>query len=381
MKIVADENLPLLETLFGDVGDIHAMPGRAIAPDDVRDADLLLVRSVTRVDRELLEQSRVRFVGSATAGTDHIDRTWLEGRGTRFAWAPGCNAPAVADYVISALMFALDYSPSLLQGKSIGIIGCGQTGSAVRARCHALGLECRVSDPPLAAAGRDDIEFCEVEHALAADIVTLHVPLERDGGHPTFHLLDAERLAALKPGCVLINASRGPVIDNRALKRELQQRPDLKVILDVWEHEPDFDPQLLSLVTVATPHIAGYSLDGKLSGSEMIYAAACRCLGLPRRHQLEQYLPLPPLSRMEFTDEAEPGWALRAALNACYDLRRDDAAMRKLAETDADARRQGFDRMRREYPLRRDFSRVRIQSKRCDAVLLRLLRGAGFDVR
>lgn len=381
MKIVADENLPLLEPLFSGLGSLHAMPGRSITPEHVADADLLLVRSVTAVNRELLEHSSVRFVGSATAGTDHVDRAWLESRGIRFAWAPGCNAQAVADYVISALMQVLDYQTDRLQGSSIGIIGCGNTGGAVRARCQALGLECRVCDPPLQATGETDYEFCDLAHALAADFISLHVPLEREGLHPTFHLLDLQRLTSLRDEAVLINASRGPVIDNAALKQVLQHRKDLQVVLDVWEHEPDFDPALMADTRIATPHIAGYSLDGKLGGSAMIYAAACRCFGLPKRQSLEQHLPAPPLSRLDFTAEADPGWALRVALNACYDLRRDDLAMRELCELDPDARRAGFDRMRREYPLRRDFNAVRIYSRGCDESLLRLLRGVGFDLR
>ncbi len=381
MRIVADENLPLLDKFFADIGEIRTLPGRAIDAAAVQDADLLLVRSVTRVGPELLADARVRFVGSATAGTDHLDSAWMREHGIHFAHAPGCNAPAVADYVVSAVLHLLDWSLDALQGATVGIVGCGQTGQAVRNRCLRLGMHCRVSDPPLEAAGTADFEFHPLQEVLEADVVTFHVPLERDGDHPTWHLLDAERIGGLRPGTVLVNASRGAVVDNRALARRLAAEGDLRVALDVWEGEPELDPELLRLVDLATPHIAGYSLDGKWAGTAMLYAAACRFLGLPARNKLGQFVPEPPLRRMVFSAEAEPAWALRTAVGACYDIRRDDAGLRALLDLPPAERGAAFDALRRNYPLRRDFSALRITARKCRKPLPELLQAVGFRVK
>lgn len=381
MRIVADENLALLDNFFAGIGEIRALPGRRIDAAAVHDADLLLVRSVTPVGPELLAESRVRFVGSATAGTDHVDTAWLAERGIHFGHAPGCNAPAVADYVVGAVLHLLDWSLDALQGASLGIVGCGNAGQAVRSRLMRLGMNCRVSDPPLEAAGAPDLEFHSLEEVLDADVVSFHVPLERGGEHPTWHLLDEDRLRRLRPGTVLVNASRGAVIDNRALAGRLAAEGDLRVALDVWEGEPEPDPDLLQRVDLATPHIAGYSLDGKWAGTGMLYVAACRFLGLPARHKLGQFVPEPPLRRMVFTSEADPAWALRTAIGACHDIRRDDADLRALLRLPQAERGAAFDALRRAYPLRRDFSALRITARKCAKPLPELLQAAGFRVK
>ena len=274
MKIVADENIPCVAEAFASLGEVTLCPGRSMRAADVRDADILLVRSVTRVGPELLEGSRVRFVGSATIGFDHVDRDYLQERGIGFATAPGSNATSAAEYVVSALLVLAERKGFELAGRRVGIVGCGNVGSRVRDRLTALGMQCLVNDPPLKAQGGHD-DYVGLDDILDADVITFHVPFTREGDWPTWHLADRAFLERLKRGAVLVNTARGAVVDNAALDALLAARDDLTVVLDVWEGEPAISEALLQKVDIGTPHIAGYSLDGKLRGTDMIYRAAC----------------------------------------------------------------------------------------------------------
>lgn len=376
MKIIADENIPCVRQAFASLGEVTLLPGRGMRPEQVRDADILLVRSVTRVDRALLEGSRVRFVGSATIGFDHVDRDCLQARGIGFSTAPGSNATSAAEYVVSALMVLAERRGLELAGMSAGIIGCGNVGSRVRRRLEALGMQCLVNDPPLQAQGGHD-DFVDLERVLQADVISVHVPLTRSGPHSTFHLANAEFLARLKPGAVFINTARGSVVDNVALDRLLNTRTDLSIVLDVWEGEPAISTVLLEKVDLGTPHIAGYSLDGKLRGTEMIYRAACEFLGVPAQWRAAAELPPGPLLDLA-------GDGLDAAVNAvlqCYDVRADDARLRQLLTLPSQERAGCFDRLRKEYPVRREFAEMRLRDTQLNAPLAQLLTGLGFTVR
>lgn len=353
MKIVADENIPCVREAFSTLGDVKLVHGRGLQPEQVAEADILLVRSVTRVDERLLAGSGVRFVGSATIGFDHVDRAYLAGRGIGFATAPGCNATAAAEYTVSALLVLSERQGFSLAGRSVGIIGCGNVGSRVRARLAALGLQCRVNDPPLQARGAGG-DFVTLHDALDCDIVTLHVPLERGGSHPTFHLIDTAALARLNPGAILVNTARGAVTDNAALLATLQARPDLTAVLDVWEGEPEIDLSLLGRVALGTPHIAGYSLDGKLRGTAMIYQAACDFLDMPASWNVQDVLP--PATPVDVRAESDTEALARAAVLGCYDVRDDDERLRRLAGLAVEEQSAYFDRLRREYPVRREFA-------------------------
>ena len=243
MKIIADENMPLVDEFFASHGDVVKLPGRTMTPDQVADADVLLVRSVTQINEALLADSGVQFVGTATIGEDHIDRDYLAKRGIGFASAPGCNAIGVVDYILSCLAQLFQYEPAGFLDKTVGIVGAGNVGGLLWRRLTALGVTCLVSDPPLQDAGMENL--CGFEQVLAADVVSLHTPLTRQGPHPTWHLLDAIGLQALRPGTVLINSGRGEVVDNLAVKQRLATTQDLTVILDVWENEPTIDTELL----------------------------------------------------------------------------------------------------------------------------------------
>lgn len=373
MLILADENMPLAAELFGRHGQVRLLPGRGLTAEAVREADALLVRSVTRVGPELLAGSGVRFVGSATIGTDHLDRAWLDSQGIAWANAPGCNAEAVAEYVLASLLVLGEREGFSLRERRIGIVGAGHVGTALARKLDALGVAHVLNDLPLQAAG-DPRAFVSLDAALACDVLSLHVPLSRHGDHPSFHLMNDQRLARLQPDTILLNASRGAVIDNRALRERLASGARLSAVLDVWEGEPAIDAALAARVALATPHIAGYSLDGKLRGSLMIYQAFCQHFGLepvaPERVQPE--LPAPEPMTITRLDDA----ALRRLVWTCYDPRRDDAALRaSLVEPEPAV---AFDRLRKHYPVRREFSALRVEAP--ESVRTQLL-ALGFSPR
>ena len=382
MLIVADENIPLLDSFFGDIGEIRRVNGRTLAPDQVRDADILLVRSVTRVDRQLLEGARVRFVGTATIGTDHIDQAWLQEQGIGFAAAPGCNAVSVAEYVLSVLSLhaerrgLVDWSQL-----SVGIVGVGNVGGELAHKLERLGFDVRLCDPPRADREEDDQEFVALEEAMKCDVVSLHTPLTREGDHPTLGMIGRAELESLGSDQLLINAGRGEVIESSALLARLEQANAPTVALDVWEQEPRIHPELVDRVWLATPHIAGYSLEGKVQGTEMIYQALSHFLGLPVRKKAGQFLPEPALSKISFTSSADEEDAIRIALRACYDPRRDDARLRNAMTGSPEERGVAFDRLRRDYPVRRECSSLKIQLKGTSKSLQDSFRAIGFKLK
>jgi len=383
MLIVADENIPLLESFFADIGEIRRVAGRHMTADDVRDADVLLVRSVTPVGPELLEGSRVRFVGTATIGTDHVDVDWLKEQGIGFSAAPGCNANSVVEYVLSVLSLHAERC-GLADGNelSVGIVGVGNVGGCLASRLQRLGFKVRLCDPPRAEAeGTEGPEFASLEEALKCDVISLHTPLSREGSHPTHHMLDESRLSQLGSNQLLINSGRGEVIDNQALKSRLSQANAPSVALDVWENEPGIDPELVDAVWLATPHIAGYSLEGKVRGTEMIYQALSHYLGLPVRKKAGQYLPEPPLSKLTFTATADEQKALRTALRVCYDPRTDDVKLRLAMRGNADERAEAFDALRRDYPVRRECSSLKVQLKGAGRSMQDSFKAVGFKLK
>lgn len=376
MKIIADENIPCVTQAFSTLGEVVLRPGRQLCAADVRAADILLVRSVTRVGRELLEGSQVRFVGSATIGFDHVDRDYLGQHGIGFATAPGSNATSAAEYVVSAVLALAERDGFDPADKSVGIIGCGNVGSRVLQKLTALRMSCRVNDPPLQAQGGRD-GFVELDEILKADIITLHVPLTQTGAHPTWHLVDTPFLESLKPGAILINTARGAVVDNQALDAVLDERDDLSVVLDVWEGEPAINTALLGKVALGTPHIAGYSLNGKLRGTEMIYQAACKYLGLPAQGwKADANLPEGRVIMLEQAGQD----ALKAAVFDSYDVRHDDRRLRTILSLDAAERPACFDRLRKEYPLRLEFPGTTIMADGVTAAQQEVLLDIGFNI-
>lgn len=360
MHILADENIPLVEAFFAEHGEIRRMHGRTINRAALGDSEVLLVRSVTRVDRELLEGSRVRFVGTCTIGTDHLDLDYFEEAGIAWASAPGCNARGVVDYVLGSLLALAEGEGVELADLRYGVVGAGEVGGRLVEVLRGLGWNVRVCDPPRQA--QETGEFVGLDEILEeCDVISLHTPLILEGEHATFHLLDQARLERLRPGAWLINASRGAVVDNAALREQLAQRPDIQAVLDVWEGEPQVDVALAELCWIATPHIAGYSLDGKLRGTAQIYQAFCASRGLEPKVELAELMPETPLCGLSFAETASPEDMLATICRAVYDPRRDDAAFRRSLAGDDEQRRTGFDRLRKQYPPRREIDGLEIE--------------------
>lgn len=383
MRIVADENIPLLDGFFAPFGPIRRMPGRSIDKAALADADVLLVRSVTPVTAELLAGTPVRFVGTCTIGTDHLDLPGLAAAGITVASAPGCNARGVVEYVLSCLLTLSERTGQSWRGKTVGVVGVGEVGGRLVSTLEALGVQCLRCDPPLADAGETGLVSLD-ELIAGADVITCHVPLAHNGAHPTYRLFDQARLQALRQGAWLINSSRGPVIDNQALTAVMTQRTDLQVALDVWEYEPEVDPALARLCALATPHIAGYSLDGKLRGTAQIYAAFCDYLQQPAPARLTDLAPEAGRATLGVHSGAPAEWLFSRALRWVYDVRDDDARMRNMFSVAAGEaeRRAGFDRLRKDYPLRREAGLLTIAgADELPADARNLLLAAGFSIQ
>lgn len=339
----------MVEELFGHLGTIAYLPGRQISAADIVDADMLLVRSVTKVDRALLEGSSVAFVGSATIGTDHVDQAYLAEQGIRFAHAPGCNANAVVQYDLSVLS---NLQPDWQQC-TVGIVGCGNVGGRVYQTIKSLGVNCLVYDPFLSVEQIPDL--VDFQSVLAADVICVHTPLTTDGPFPTEHLFNAEVLAGLRENTLLINAGRGAVIDNTALLALLKRGSKLRVALDVWEPEPDINPELLERVLLATPHIAGYSREGKVRGTEMLAEDFYQWSG--KAAALESY----SIESAKSAAEAVQGEDLGQIIIAAYNVADDDRRMREaishvFASDRPDTIAEAFDRLRKDYPQRHEFT-------------------------
>ncbi|AZV30587.1 4-phosphoerythronate dehydrogenase PdxB [Cobetia sp. ICG0124] len=371
MHIIVDDNVLLAEEFFSEFGEVICLPTSEITNAVLKEADMLICRSTLRVDEALLKGTRVRFVGSPIIGTDHVDLDWLESAGIHFTNAPGCNADSVVDYVLSSLWHLAEQEGFDLQlNRRFGVVGAGQVGSRLIKRLESLGAEVLVCDPPRA--------FVDIDHLVAeCDVICVHTPMVTGGEYPTHHLINAERIRAMKPGSVLLSAGRGGCVDTAALKQRLLEQADLLTVLDVWENEPDIDAELASLVDIATPHIAGHSLDGKMQGTEIIYQQACRHFGLPARRKLGQLKPDPWLRKLVLTGWAPPEEALGLCVRACYDVRRDALGLRRYQRRFGNA--EGFLRYRREYPLRREFSTLRVELKKNARELREVLEGFGFS--
>jgi len=354
LKIIADENIPFAREAFGALGEVTLISGREATPQVLRDCDLLFCRSVTKINRELLEGSRVRFVGTATIGTDHVDIPYLRERGIAFASAPGSNANSVAEYVVAALLVLARDGGFVLEGRTLGVVGVGNVGSQVVRKAEALGLRVLQNDPPLARRTGEP-RFLPLEALLEADFLTFHVPLSREGEDATCHMADAALLRRLRPSACLLNTSRGAVVETQALKDALGRRRIAAAVLDVWEGEPAIDLDLLSQAAIGTPHIAGYSFDGKVAATEMIYRAACETLGVEPAWDPAAIMPPPGHPRLEIRCAGRPDEdVLREAVLTVYDIEADDRNLRQSPQPPAE-RGAYFDRLRKIYPERREF--------------------------
>jgi len=378
VRIVADENIPYVREAFASLGEVATIPGRGLTRAAVADAELLLVRSVTKVGPDLLARTRVRFVATATIGTDHVDTDYLRERGIGFASAPGSNANSVAEYVAAALLVVARRLGWRLAGRSIGVVGVGHVGSLVVEKCRALGLQVLQNDPPRFEATGDPV-FRPLSELFGCDIISLHVPLTPDGPYPTQHLADKTFFRNLRPGAVFLNTSRGAVHETAALSAALRESRLSAAVLDVWEGEPNISAELLEQAALGTPHIAGYSFDGKVRGTEMIYQAACEFLGVEPAWR--PALPPAPLAQVSVEAAGrEDEEVLREVVLKVYNIEEDDHNLRKLLQVPSAERPGYFDSLRKNYPVRREFPNTTVQLLGGADSLRTKLTGLGFRV-
>jgi len=348
MKIVIDKDIPFIHRVLERDADVVYLPGRDISRGDLADADAMIIRTRTRCDATLLKGTKVKFIASATIGFDHIDTAFCRENNIQWTNAEGCNSSSVQQYITAALFHLAKKLQFRLAGKTIGIVGVGNVGSKVAAVCSTLGMRVLLNDPP-----RERLEgsgtFVSLNTIVReSDIITFHVPLNREGVDKTFHMIDDKFLASLKKHQILINSSRGEIADTRALRMALKAKTFVASVLDVWENEPDIDLDLLGLVDIGTPHIAGYSADGKANGTAMSVRAISKFFGLGLDDWFPEEIPSPQdtvitVDCRDLESETVVGMLVRHT----YDIMGDDRRLRNSPRT--------FEKQRADYPLRREF--------------------------
>ncbi len=360
MKLIVDENIPFGKEAFENFGKVELCNGREINASICKNADALIVRSITKVNEALLGDSAVKFVGTSTIGTDHIDQAYLKKRNVTFSSAAGCNSYSVAEYVFSALTYLANKHKLTLNKLSIGVVGYGNIGKKVVAIAEALGMQVLVNDPPLERTRTSTRDFSTLDEALGCDVVTFHVPLNRGGEDNTLHLLNEENLKFIKANAIVINASRGAVMSNEAFKKRIEELRDIYAVLDVWETEPDYDTELLKLVEIGTPHIAGYSYEGKVNGTVMIYDALSKHLGLHPDWKPK----LPPVNpnQIESSGRESAEELLTKLFRQSYSIIKDDTLMREGMNLPTHKRTEHFDTLRKQYKIRRELSNFKVLS-------------------
>lgn len=341
MKLIIDDAVWGFDKIFSEFGEVVTLPGRQISNESLQDCDALIVRSRTRVDEELLRNSKIQFVGSTVAGLDHIDQPYLEDNAITLSSAQGCNSNAVAEYVISAIAnLSHDYNFKL-SDRTLGIIGVGNVGRRLDFKAKQLGIKTLLNDPPRESAEGSE-HFVSLEEALGADIVTFHTPLTFSGIYSTHNLLDSHNFNHIKKDAIIINAARGGIINELIWEKT----PTKANIIDCWENEPNINPTLQKSAYWATPHIAGHSIDAKFMGSFMIYKDLCKYIKKPLNDNIE-HLINPELRIIRENN-------LHETLNSIYSFQADDKAIQDISN---------FEDYRRNYPERYEWRHFETEYK------------------
>ena len=374
MKIVCDNKIPFLRGVLEPFAQVVYLPGKETTPEVVRDADALITRTRTKCNEALLKGSQVQVIATATIGFDHIDTAWCDRNGIFWENAPGCNSGSVQQYIASVLVTLARKYGFCLADKTLGVVGVGHVGRKVARIASLLGMKVLLNDPPRARKEGPEGFVGLDELCAQSDLITVHVPLQREGEDATWHLFDRARLESLRPDQILINSSRGPVVDNAALKDVLLSGGLKAAVLDVWEGEPDLDPELVDALAISTPHIAGYSADGKANGTSAAVQTVSRTLGLPLATWEVEEIPAPPQA-LSFTVEAA-GKSLQDVLTEAvlhtYDVSQDSDALRGALDQ--------FERLRGDYPVRREFPAFTVSLKDGTPEMAERLKAIGFKV-
>jgi len=371
MKIVADDKIPFLKDVLEAYSDIVYMPGGSISRDHLADADALLIRTRTKCTESLLSGTSIKFIGTATIGFDHIDIAWCSRNNITWTNAPGCNSSSVQQYITASLLKLEHDHQFILKGKKLGIIGAGNVGSKVEKSAKAMGMIALVNDPP--RERKEGISgFVELETLLQeSDIISLHVPLNIVGNDQTYHLFNDKILGKVRNGAWFINSSRGEVAETAALRRALSSGKLAGAILDVWENEPDIDQELMKSAYIATPHIAGYSTDGKANGTAMIVNSLCKHFGFPLQNWYPDTVPKPAFPDIIIDCNGRSDFdIIRETVVHTYDISDDDSNLRRSPSD--------FEKQRGDYRLRREFSAYTVELTGGTAEVSETLKKLGF---
>ena len=373
MKFIVDDKIPFIKGVLEPFGNVEYLPGKEISENDVKDADALITRTRTKCNEDLLKDSKIRIVASATIGYDHIDTAWCERNGIEWTNAPGCNSGSVMQYIASVFSLLVEEKRMDTTKLKIGIVGVGNVGSKVSKLARIFGMQVFEIDPPRQENEPEKTFYSLNEVAGGLDIITFHTPLTKEGKHKTYHLFDEELLKKLQNDVIIINSSRGEVVDNNLLKKALKSGKVKWAVLDVWENEPDIDLELLELLWLATPHIAGYSQDGKANGTMMSIHAVSRKLGLNIDNWEPQGIPQPekPVISIDTEGLSETEILSKAVLKT-YDIREDDKALRDAPEK--------FEYLRGSYPARREFFAYTVTLKDPGTSAAQKLKELGFNL-
>lgn len=373
MKIVIDDKIPYIRGAFEPFAEVVYLPGNKTTPEVVKDADAIVTRTRTKCNRDLLTGSKVKFIATATIGHDHIDTEFCKQAGIEWTNAPGCNAESVNQYIASALFSYSMKKRFDLKDKTIGIVGVGHVGSKVARLCETIGMKVLLNDPP-----RERVEGPEQFVSLEkiqneADIITFHVPLNIKGDDTTFHMVDEKFIQNLKKKPLLINSCRGEVFDTKATKKALQTGAISGFIADCWENEPDIDLELLEMADYGTPHIAGYSKDGKANGTKMSVQAISRFFNLGIDNWEPENVELPEKTTIEIDGNQRREYSILAeAILSTYDIENDDEALRENPQL--------FEKLRGDYPVRREFGTYTIKMKSMKETMKLKLLKLGFFI-
>lgn len=374
MKIIIDDKIPYIQGAFEDIAEVIYLPGSKTTPEIVKDADAIVTRTRTSCNEKLLGGSSVKFIATATIGYDHIDTDYCDKAGIAWTNAPGCNSKSVEQYIASTIMVLAERKKLRLEDLTIGVVGVGNVGSKVATVCNLFGMKVLLNDPPRERAEGPD-SFVSIDTIKAqADIITLHVPLNLKGEDATFHLGNEAFLSSLKRKPVLINSCRGEVIETNAVKTALMAGQISGFVCDCWENEPDLDLELLDMTELATPHIAGYSKDGKAKGTSMSVHAISNYfkLGLNNWQPTGVELPAHPVIRLDGTGLDKQDILSRAILST-YDIRNDDRLLRDKPDA--------FEQLRGDYPTRREFPAYTVAVKNVGKPVLEILAKLGFTIK
>ena len=374
MKIIIDDKIPYIRGAFEGVAEVVYLPGSKTTSEVVKDADAIVTRTRTICNEKLLAGSSVRFIATATIGYDHIDTDYCDASGIQWTNAPGCNSKSVEQYIASTLMVLAERKNLQLKDLCIGVVGVGNVGSKVARICKLFGMKVLLNDPPRERT-EGPAAFVSLKQVMdEADIITLHVPLNMKGEDATYHLGEERFFSGLKKKPVVINSCRGEVVDTNSIKTALKSNQISGFVCDCWENEPDIDLELLAMTEIATPHIAGYSKDGKATGSQMSVHAISQFFGLGldnwQPSGVEQ--PTNPVFELDGSGLTEQEIIAKAILHT-YDIWNDDQGFRKNTAQ--------FEQLRGDYPTRREFPAFTILQKNIGKETLDILKKLGFNVK